>query len=373
MIGKKKAFVSFWMPELTYGSYLLRMFNSSGKQPMCSSTKQATESESTVTAMKMKSKWSSRRESAEPCLTKRSEVLLTRSRKPPQHLFVILFASRAHVWPISRTARPWNSIFLLGSCRLRVFPSAQARGCSQQQSVWFISLTRRSSLSPYPKSKSRHWNVSSMVWSNSILSSFSRILPRPHYTLTRSRAPKWTTSRIGWSTFLFLFNCKFCPDISCSSVDIPMSEGPVNLNWGPIMKHINESPFEFFQQGGWSFLGNAGGVEVCHFPTPRSHDWHLVPFFRVTTPMNQDRNLSLKLILKNWLRVRVAMRRVTTAIRMQVAVTKVARTLVEAMMTAMKVHIRLLCLICIAHCFIGDDWDELERKAAKCTSQPSSL
>jgi len=48
-----------------------------------------------------------------------------------------------------------------------------------------------------------------------------------------------------------------------SSVDIPMSEGPVNLNWGPIMKHINESPFEFFQQGGWSFLGGAGGVEVC--------------------------------------------------------------------------------------------------------------
>ncbi|KAF9567635.1 FACT complex subunit SPT16 [Agrocybe pediades] len=48
------------------------------------------------------------------------------------------------------------------------------------------------------------------------------------------------------------------------SVDIPMSEGPVNLNWGPIMKHINESPFEFFQQGGWSFLGGAGGVESDH-------------------------------------------------------------------------------------------------------------
>jgi len=45
------------------------------------------------------------------------------------------------------------------------------------------------------------------------------------------------------------------------SVDIPMSEGPVNLNWGPIMKHINESPFEFFQGGGWSFLGGAGGQE----------------------------------------------------------------------------------------------------------------
>ncbi|KAL4065337.1 FACT complex subunit-domain-containing protein [Scleroderma yunnanense] len=42
------------------------------------------------------------------------------------------------------------------------------------------------------------------------------------------------------------------------SVDIPMSEGPVNLNWGPIMKTINESPYAFFQQGGWSFLGGAG-------------------------------------------------------------------------------------------------------------------
>ncbi|GLB35147.1 putative fact complex subunit spt16 [Lyophyllum shimeji] len=45
------------------------------------------------------------------------------------------------------------------------------------------------------------------------------------------------------------------------SVDIPMSEGPVNLNWGPIMKHINENPYEFFQGGGWSFLGGAGGAE----------------------------------------------------------------------------------------------------------------
>ncbi|KAG1835734.1 FACT complex subunit SPT16 [Suillus variegatus] len=40
------------------------------------------------------------------------------------------------------------------------------------------------------------------------------------------------------------------------SVDIPLGEGPVNLNWGPIMKTINESPYDFFQQGGWrSFLG----------------------------------------------------------------------------------------------------------------------
>lgn len=42
------------------------------------------------------------------------------------------------------------------------------------------------------------------------------------------------------------------------SVDIPMSEGPVNLNWGPVMKTINDDPYEFFQQGGWSFLGGAG-------------------------------------------------------------------------------------------------------------------
>jgi nucleosome binding factor SPN SPT16 subunit len=48
------------------------------------------------------------------------------------------------------------------------------------------------------------------------------------------------------------------------SVDIPMSEGPVNLNWGPIMKHINDNPFDFFQQDGWAFLGGAGGVESDH-------------------------------------------------------------------------------------------------------------
>lgn len=46
-----------------------------------------------------------------------------------------------------------------------------------------------------------------------------------------------------------------------SSVDIPMSEGPVNLNWGPIMKHINENPYEFFQGGGWTFLGGVGGAD----------------------------------------------------------------------------------------------------------------
>ncbi|KAA1474845.1 FACT complex subunit SPT16 [Dentipellis sp. KUC8613] len=45
------------------------------------------------------------------------------------------------------------------------------------------------------------------------------------------------------------------------SVDIPLAEGPVNLNWGQIMKTINDSPYDFFQTGGWHFLGGVGGDE----------------------------------------------------------------------------------------------------------------
>ncbi|KAJ7672800.1 hypothetical protein B0H14DRAFT_3909203 [Mycena olivaceomarginata] len=45
------------------------------------------------------------------------------------------------------------------------------------------------------------------------------------------------------------------------SVDIPMMESPVNLNWGPIMKTINDSPYGFFQGSGWSFLGQGNGVD----------------------------------------------------------------------------------------------------------------
>lgn len=47
-----------------------------------------------------------------------------------------------------------------------------------------------------------------------------------------------------------------------------MSEGPVNLNWGPIMKTINDDPYDFFLQGGWSFLGGADGSDaVCGLNT----------------------------------------------------------------------------------------------------------
>lgn len=51
-------------------------------------------------------------------------------------------------------------------------------------------------------------------------------------------------------------------DFLSSSVDIPLAEGPVNLNWGPIMKTINEDPYDFFQNGGWTFLGGAPGDDV---------------------------------------------------------------------------------------------------------------
>lgn len=45
------------------------------------------------------------------------------------------------------------------------------------------------------------------------------------------------------------------------SVDIPMAERPVNLNWGPLMKHVNENPYDFFREGGWTFLGGAAGAQ----------------------------------------------------------------------------------------------------------------
>lgn len=43
-----------------------------------------------------------------------------------------------------------------------------------------------------------------------------------------------------------------------SSVDIPISEGPVNLSWPQIMKTINDDPYEFYKEGGWDFLTGDG-------------------------------------------------------------------------------------------------------------------
>ncbi|POY72753.1 hypothetical protein BMF94_4160 [Rhodotorula taiwanensis] len=42
--------------------------------------------------------------------------------------------------------------------------------------------------------------------------------------------------------------------MSTFSVDIPFSEGPVNLNWQAIMKTVNDDPYDFFNEGGWGFL-----------------------------------------------------------------------------------------------------------------------
>ncbi|KAJ3218860.1 FACT complex subunit spt16 [Dinochytrium kinnereticum] len=38
------------------------------------------------------------------------------------------------------------------------------------------------------------------------------------------------------------------------SVDVAYTEGPTNLSWPQIMKTINEDPANFFEEGGWSFL-----------------------------------------------------------------------------------------------------------------------
>jgi nucleosome binding factor SPN SPT16 subunit len=38
------------------------------------------------------------------------------------------------------------------------------------------------------------------------------------------------------------------------SVEIPYSEGPLNLQWPTIMKTVQADPHAFFEDGGWSFL-----------------------------------------------------------------------------------------------------------------------
>ncbi|WAR64006.1 hypothetical protein PtB15_16B165 [Puccinia triticina] len=45
------------------------------------------------------------------------------------------------------------------------------------------------------------------------------------------------------------------------SCDIPFSEGPVNLNWTAIMKTVTDDTYEFFKEGGWSFLNSQSDDE----------------------------------------------------------------------------------------------------------------
>lgn len=43
-----------------------------------------------------------------------------------------------------------------------------------------------------------------------------------------------------------------------TNVDIPFSEGQMNLNWPSIMKTVLADPYQFFIDGGWSFLTGTG-------------------------------------------------------------------------------------------------------------------
>ena len=42
--------------------------------------------------------------------------------------------------------------------------------------------------------------------------------------------------------------------IDLSSFDIPISEGPLKLDWSTIMKTIEDDLANFLQRGGWAFL-----------------------------------------------------------------------------------------------------------------------
>ncbi|KXS15107.1 SPT16-domain-containing protein [Gonapodya prolifera JEL478] len=44
-------------------------------------------------------------------------------------------------------------------------------------------------------------------------------------------------------------------------MDIPFTEGPVNLNWPQIMKTVQEDPAVFFRDGGWEFLESKSDEE----------------------------------------------------------------------------------------------------------------
>ena len=43
-----------------------------------------------------------------------------------------------------------------------------------------------------------------------------------------------------------------------TDVDIPLSEGQMNLNWGAILKTVQADPYQFFADGGWSILTGVG-------------------------------------------------------------------------------------------------------------------
>lgn len=160
-----------------------------------------------------------------------------------------------------------------------------------------------------------------------------------------------------WLEYVLSFNFLEVSSDCSSSVDIPMSDGPVNLNWGPIMKHINESPYDFFQNGGWSFLGGGGAAEVrVIFDAIISS---LTYLFRVIILKNLIQSQILRRAAKLLCLQRIRMRRVPMATPMSVAVALI--TAGRRAMVSVLTQINNLNLTY----FLGEDWDELERKAAK--------
>jgi hypothetical protein len=83
-------------------------------------------------------------------------------------------------------------------------------------------------------------------------------MPSLSFTLILSLLRIWNPLKSGSSNF---------ESVTHSSVDVPFTEGPVNLSWPQIMKTITDDPKAFFEEaGGWSFLRPDG--DVCYlFPS----------------------------------------------------------------------------------------------------------
>lgn len=153
-------------------------------------------------------------------------------------------------------------------------------------------------------------------------------------------------------------------------MDIPLSEGPVNLNWGPIMKTINDDPYAFFQQGGWSFLGGNGGGEEVRSGIPISVSLKIANTqIRASQSRNPILSPSSKRSRTPWRARRAVKPAVITLTAQTLAMTRAAALILDP--TKAKVRIALLTIpdfSGVRHPVdlrTADDWDELERKAAK--------
>jgi hypothetical protein len=79
-----------------------------------------------------------------------------------------------------------------------------------------------------------------------------------------------------------------------SSVDVPFTEGPVNLNWTAIMKTINADPAAFFEEGGWSFLREKSDVRVVNQCLMKLTCLYYCLSFRMKKRQNPSQLVNLK-------------------------------------------------------------------------------